>query len=955
MISTIRFTILISLIWACSSGAAEAESQRKVIPLVGGWRFHKGPVEGAQEPAFSDASWRIVDVPHDWSIEDLEPLPAQKPLLDITEGKWRFSKGDNEAWKAPDCNDSQWAVVELPAAWEEHSGYTEDNVYGWFRRNIDIPEELAGKPFDLSVGWVHSVDETYLNGRLIGATGSFPPNFRGASTEDRCYPVEPVRLKGDGGDIVAVRVYKAGGYGGGMYRKQMPHTRSGPFDTKAPGMQHTGYTLGGIGWYRQRFTVPTERKGDPVRLQFGGVYQDADVWINGRHLGNHPYGYTSFGYDLTPHLKYGEENILAVQVKNLGDNSRWFSGSGIYRPVWLTITEPVHIAHWGTFITTPQVTDREAVVHLQTRIENGSESTANITLRTQLFDSKTGLVASHESPLRVEKNTFLISDRSLKITSPKKWSPESPHLYTAAQEILLNGRVIDSTTERFGVRTLSFSVQDGFQLNGEPMLLKGSCMHHDNGPLGAAAFSDAEYRRVRLTKAAGFNAVRCAHNPPSTAFLDACDELGILVIDEAFDTWNHGKGGSSFYARHFQDCWQADLDAMILRDRNHPSIIMWSIGNEIPQNDTETVSETAGMLADYVRRLDPTRPVTSGVQGVNPKKDGFFAALDVSGYNYAFKWNEGHVYEKNAYVNDHARHPDRIMYGAESFPSQSFEYWMAAVDHSWVLGDFAWTGWDYLGESSIGWIGFGHPVYWPVAYCGDISITGVRRPASYYRGTLFGNDAVSAFVHCPQPSFEHTRRYDWGFDDVQASWTWPGYEGTPLNVVVFSSCDEVEMLLNGKPLDKRPVSRQSRYRATFSVPYAPGTLKVIGYKEGKTVSDWTLKTAAAPEAIRLLPERTVIKADGQSLAYIPFEIVDTEGSLHPHADPLVRVEIEGPGVLAAIANDNPASLESFQQPCRKAYRGRGLVIIKSTEEAGTIRLTARSEGLSPASIKIQTQ
>ena len=937
---------------AAASGRFAGSDREQLFDY--GWRFVKDDVPGAAEPGFDDSKWRIVDLPHDWSIEDLDPLPDPGPMLAVTTGTWRFAKGDDVAWKAPAFDDSKWEVVRLPAPWEEHSGYKEDKAYGWYRRKFHVPAGMKGKEFLLAVGWVKDADQTFVNGVMVGSTGSFPPAFRGADTDDRYYTVPSKLVKGDGTDVVAVRVYRDGGYGGGIYREQMPHTRSGPFDTKAANGPSIGYTLCGTGWYRARFTLPAAHTNERVRIQFDGVYMNAVVWINGKLLGNHPYGYTSFGYDLTPHLRLGGENVIAVEVKNEGANSRWYSGSGIYRHVRLIRTGDVHIPIWGTYITTKDTSGRNAVVRVRTQVVNTSGSRAAVRVRTKILAADGRVVSSGEAAQNINTAGTNEFDQQFTVTDPARWSVDTPNLYTAVSEVMVNDRVVDAVTERFGIRTISFDAKEGFTLNGQRMLLKGSCMHHDNGPLGAAAYDDAEYRRVRLTKAAGFNAIRCSHNPPSKAFLDACDELGVLVIDEAFDCWKGGKNGND-YARYFEEWWSRDMDAMLLRDRNHPSIIMWSIGNEIPGNDSSPVAATARMLAERVRQLDPTRPVTSAVQGVNPKKDDFFAALDVAGYNYAFKWNEGHQYVTNAYVDDHQRHPARVIVGTESFASQAFEYWMAAVDHPWVIGDFVWTGWDYLGESSIGWIGFGYPVYWPVAYCGDIDITGLRRPQSYYRGALFGNDAVAAFVRRPDPLFSHTRRYDWGFDDVQASWTWPGHEGTNVTVCVYSSCNEVEVVLNGKSMGRRPTTRAQQFRAEYGVAYAPGSLKVVGYKNGKAVAEWTLETAGKPAALRLRPERTVMPADAKSLAFVPFEVVDAAGRVHPDADNLVHFKVDGPCVLAAVGNGDPSSLESFQQPQRKAWQGCGLVIIKSTRKAGRIRVTATSEGLAPATAIIETK
>ncbi|KAB2638259.1 MAG: glycoside hydrolase family 2 protein [Verrucomicrobia bacterium] len=919
-----------------------------------GWRFLKGAAAGANEAGYDDSKWRTLDLPHDWSIEDLEALPAAGPMLAVTKGTWRFAKGDDMEWKATGFDDSKWQEVRLPAAWEQHSQYKDDKSYGWYRRKFAVPAALKGKEFRLAVGWVKDADQTFVNGVLVGSTGAFPPEFRRADIEDRYYKVPPALVKGDGSDVVAVRVYRQDGYGGGIFLEQMPHTRSGPFDTKAPNGPSVGYTLNGSGWYRKHFTLAAAPANEQVRIQFDGVYMNADVWVNGQLLGNHPYGYTGFGYDLTKYLRPGGDNVIAVEVKNLGSNSRWYAGSGIYRHVRLIRSGEVHVPQWGTFITTPEVSAKKALLRLRTQVTNVSANSAPVQLRTKILTSDGRLIATGEATKDVAAAATEEFDQQISVANPGLWSLEKPLMHTAVCEVMVKGKVVDSVRLPFGIRSITFDSKDGFKLNGESMKLKGSCMHHDNGPLGAAAYDDAEFRRVRLTKAAGFNAIRCAHNPPSEAFLNACDQLGVLVMDEAFDCWKGGKN-SDDYGRYFTEWWQRDVDSMLLRDRNHPSVIMWSIGNEIPGNDSAPVAAIAHMLAERVRQLDPTRPVTSGIQGVNPKKDDYMAALDVAGYNYALKWNEGHTYKKNAYVDDHERQPARVIVGTESFAAQSFDYWMPVVDYPWVIGDFVWTGWDYLGESSLGWIGYGIPVYWPVAYCGDIGLTGLRRPQSYYRGAMFGNDALAAFVQRPEPLFSETRRYDWGADDVSASWTWPGYEGKNLTVSIYSSCDEVELFLNDKSLGRRPTTREQKFRTDFGVPYQPGCLKAVGYKNGKSAAEWSLESAAAPAAIRLHPERATMAADGQSLAFVPFEVVDAKGHLDANANPLVHIKIEGPGVLAAIANADPSSRESFQQPQRKAWQGCGLVIVKSTRKPGHIRVTATSDGLAPATVDIETK
>ncbi len=923
------------------------------VRIDDGWRFQKGEVPNGQQPYYDDSSWAVVDLPHDWSLDDLPPREVDsRTTISVTDGVWRFTKGDDMAWKAVSFDDSGWEKVELPNNWEEHSDYRDDQVYGWYRRTIPARDPIRSETVLLEVGVIDDVDETFVNGKKVGQTGSFPPDFVSKNNVKRIYEIPVSLLKNDGTDVIAIRVYDDRGRGG-LYNKVFPNVVSGPFDSEAVNGRFSGFTVGGIGWYRKHFNVPESWEGKRVVVRFGGVYMNADFWINGVHLGNHPYGYTSFHYDLTRYLKTGEENILAVEVKNLGENTRWYSGSGIYRHVDLLVTEPVHIGHWGVYVTTQEVSVETAEVQIETRIVKPDDAAAPLTLETRIVDPRdrpAGKIVSEADELKGDR--FI---QTLHLRHPRLWSPDRPHLYKAVSELKYGDVVLDEKTTTFGIRSIEFSAQSGFILNGKPMLLRGGCMHHDNGPLGAAAFDEAEERRVQLMKDSGFNAIRTAHNPPSVAFLDACDRLGMLVIDEAFDVWNRSKKKDD-YSNYFKDWWKRDLESMIYRDRNHPSIIMWSTGNEIPERQTPLGFETSEMLADYVRKLDPTRPVTSGVNGVNPKKDPFMEPLDVVGYNYALKWNEGHKYKVNCYVGDHERKPERVIYGSESFALKAFDYWKAAEDYSWVIGDFVWTGYDYLGEAGIGWWGFSGNYLWTLAYCGDINICGWKRPQSYYRDAFWGEEPmVSVFVTSPEPTFAARHGWDWTWHDVWPCWNWPGQAGKDMNVEVYSNCEEVTLTLNGRELGTRKDLSKSNFMSRFRVPYEPGTLKAVGYNDGEKAAEWELVTAGKPAKIRLLPEERVILADNQGLCYVTVEITDDEGNLVANADNLVEFEIEGPARLAAVCNSKPNSLESFRQPRRHAFMGRCQVILRSTHTPGKITLKATTEGLEPAQVNIQAR
>ncbi|NJO68992.1 MAG: hypothetical protein HC830_06610 [Bacteroidetes bacterium] len=485
--------------------------------------------------------------------------------------------------------------------------------------------------------------------------------------------------------------------------EDLPGTAS-PFHRDAISQVSGGFTTGGTGWYRKKFTIPADRKGMVFNLLFEGVAVNSEVWLNGELLGSHPYAYTSFYYDITALLKFGQENTIAVKVMNEGENSRWYTGSGIYRHVWLQVSNPLSIPVWGTSLVTTEINNALANVQAVTRLANRSSDASEIKFVTSIYDDEGEEAGKTESLLQMPSGSSQEITHTIEVKNPRLWSTGTPVLYKAISEIYQGTVLIHKTETPFGIRTIDFDVNNGFRLNGKTIKLKGGCVHHDNGPLGSRAYDRAEERRVELLKASGYNAIRCAHNPPSPAFLDACDRLGMLVIDEAFDMWKDAKNPFDYHL-YFNNWWQRDIESMVMRDRNHPSVIMWSIGNEIPERGEPEGFETAKMLVDYVKQLDSTRPVTSAVNGLGPDKDPYFANLDISGYNYSFGGDHG---KKSIFEIDHKRVADRIMYCAESYPLEAFGAWMDAEKYPYVLGDFVWTGFDYLGEASIGWRGYPH-------------------------------------------------------------------------------------------------------------------------------------------------------------------------------------------------------------------------------------------------------
>ena len=731
----------------------------------------------------------------------------------------------------------------------------------------------------------------------------------------------------------------------------------GPFSAKSIGATATGYTVGGIGWYRKHFTL--KNIGDKkVSIYFDGVYMNSDVWINGLHLGNHPYGYTPFYYDLTPYLKQNGKNVLAVRVRNEGRNSRWYSGSGIYRHVWLNVTNPVHVEQWGVHITAPTVSKTSAKIEVTTNIAGieNIKSISNLKLRTKVLDAKNSVVATKETDIPTRESNVSVS-QTIPISHPQLWSPESPYLYHAETDILKAGKNIDHVVTNFGIRSVSITADKGFLLNGKSIKLRGGCMHHDNGPLGSATIDRAEERRVELLKKFGYNAVRTSHNPPSQQFLDACDRLGIIVIDEAFDMWERGKNPQDYHL-YFNTSWKKDIDALVLRDRNHPSVVFWSIGNEINERVDSSGLVIARRLRDEVKSLDSTRPVTEAICSFwdHPgyKWDttaAAFALLDVGGYNY--QWKE--------YENDHAKYPERIMMGTESTPGEAFENWRQVEQHPYVIGDFVWTAMDYLGETGIGHAtadgksSFAMTFPWFNSWCGDIDLIGGKKPQSYYRDVVWNRSKLEMLVHAPIPEGKTETVSYWGWPNELSSYTFPGAEGKTLQVHIYTRYDTVRLVQNGKIIGEQSASPETKLTATFKINYEPGALKAIGIKNGKAVDSVVLKTAGKPVAIRLVADRKNIHASPNDLAYVTAEVIDANGNIVPDAEVPLHFNIDGNATIIATGNANPSDMESMQQPQHKTFQGKCLVIARPDGKSGNVTLKATGNGLTPGQVVITVQ
>jgi beta-galactosidase len=719
-----------------------------------------------------------------------------------------------------------------------------------------------------------------------------------------------------------------------------------------------GYFPAGIGWYRKTFRVPAEWKNKKLSIYFEGVYMNSEVFVNGKSLGIYPFGYSSFQYDLTPYLMFGKENVIAVRVDNSQQmNSRWYSGSGIYRHVWMIVTDEIHVAHWGVAITTPYVTPKKGTVLVKTRVRNETSSVQQVVVKTFLLNKNSKTAGSDQVNVELPANGEKEVVQTITVAKPLLWSPETPDLYQARIQVLKSKNVVDDTRTRFGIRTIEFTAEHGFRLNGKTVKMNGGCVHHDNGCLGAAAFDRAEERKVELLKAAGFNAVRTSHNPPSEAFLDACDRLGLLVMDESFDCWKVGKNKFD-YARYFKDWWKRDLEAMVLRDRNHPSIVMWSTGNEIPERGTPDATKTAKMLADEVKTMDTSRPVTSAVVENGKTWDVFDSLMDVhdvAGYNYHLQSAPG----------DHVRDPSRIIVQTESYPREAFANWNLVQNNSYIIGDFVWTALDYLGESGIGrWYYSGEApgqhwenelFPWHGAYCGDVDLIGWRKPISHYRSMLY-NDTEKLYmaVREPEPKPLEIKETWWSVWPTWESWNWPGFEGKTIQVEVYSKYPKIKLYLNEKLIGEQATTREQQYKATFDVPYIPGIVKAVAVENGREVDTVTLQTSGDAAVIKLTADRTNIAADGQDLSYVAVAITDASGILQPNAANLLQFKIDGPGIIAGVDNADLKDYSLYIGDTRKAWHGRALIVIRSTKDSGDVKLTVTSPGLSQAVLTIKT-
>jgi len=758
----------------------------------------------------------------------------------------------------------------------------------------------------------------------------------------------------------------------------LPHDWSieGPYSESEPAAAPGGYLPTGIGWYRKRFTVPASDQGRIAVLEFDGVYQNSDVWINGFHLCQRPYGFVPFVYDLTPHLRYGAENVVAVRVDNSRQtNCRWYSGSGIYRHTWLLRTDPLRAAYWGTYVTTPQVSAQQAIVRVETTVTNSRALAVPCTLATHLTDPSGTIVASQSSPRRLAPGESFRFVQQLPVAHPTLWSVDNPSLYTLRSEIHDGESTSDTYETPMGIRSAVFDVNRGFLLNGEPVKLRGVCVHQEAGCVGSAVPERVWERRLQILRQMGCNAIRTAHNPFAAEFLDLCDRMGFLVMNEAFDEWKDAKGQiRDGYHLYFDEWHERDLENFIRRDRNHPSVVLWSAGNEVPdQSDPNGVATLRGLVRIF-HSEDPTRPVTVACDRIaseppsNRVRPEFLAELDIVGYNYVDRWRRrADLY----YSIDRAAFPHRRFIGTESDgmggirgdyrgllaapgadPAPWFlipsnlrldveELWKFVSVHDYVSGDFTWTGIDYLGEAP-----------WPMrgAPAGALDTCGFPKDSYYFYQSQW---TAAPMIHlCPH-------------------WNWKGSEGTVIPVTCYTNCDTVELFVNGKswgvkgyefprqgmqgtygnyPPRARELRTTGDLHLSWDVPYQPGTLRAVGIREGKIAVVAEVSTTGEPVALHLSADRERLTADRRDLAHVRIEVRDAQRRIVPEADSEISFSIEGEGRLIGVDNGNPMSHESYQAAQRRAFHGLCLALVQSTARAGNIRLVASAPGLQPATL-----
>lgn len=771
----------------------------------------------------------------------------------------------------------------------------------------------------------------------------------------------------------------------------------------APAKSDMGYFKGDITNYTKYVMIPKEWENECVGLKFDGVMMNATVDVSGGKVALQHYGYAPFYVDLTKYVTFGEENRITIHTNtSMETTSRWYTGSGLFREVTLCHAPRVHIVPDGVFVYTKEVADGYAFLEAQVEIENTTLENRMVEVSISLTkDGSEEVATGTKRVIQVNSCEKEIARIALNVKNPMLWDAENPNLYQVKVQAKNLGvyrthlvkddtATVDEATTLFGIRTITADSVRGLRINGKEVKLKGGCVHHDNGLLGAVSLYESEARKVRKLKEVGFNAIRTAHNPPSAALIEACDREGMYVFDEAFDAWGMAKRGGD-YSQYFADCWEKDLTAFVKRDRNHPSVIIWSTGNEIPERGGLDNGYTlATQLAETMRKVDGTRPVSNGIctlwaglddtlaKGQNQSQNAadseaikwetvtepFTNGLDIVGYNYM----------EYLYENDHEMFPERVILGSENFPQVIGYRWPMVERLPYVIGDFTWTAWDYLGEAGIGKAVYvdaddplvekgswslmpqpGSPFPWRTANDADFDITGHMLPQGAYRNVVYGSDKTYLFSMHPETFGKVEMITMWGFPVVLSNWNYSGFEGKPVELVVYSKAEEVEVLVNGQSLGKKPVCMEPPMpnSVRFETVYQPGKVEAISYRGGKEISRDTLLTTGEPAEIRITPEKLEMKADGHDVIYVGIEVLDKDGLVVPDGAVALTAKVSGCAKLSGFGSGNPITDEDYTDEETVSYRGRAMAILRSGYEKGSVNLTVAADGLNTVQVDLQ--
>ena len=788
---------------------------------------------------------------------------------------------------------------------------------------------------------------------------------------------------------------------------------------EAPSAQASGYYNAGVAHYIREIDIPEDWKEDRIALRLDGAMMNATIEVNGSLAALQHYGYAPFEADITRLVYPGEKNRIYITVNpSMQPNSRWFSGAGLFRGVELVHMPKVHIAFGGLYGYTKKIeyhadgTPETAYLKVSADVQNEGAENCLAEVTFSLICVATGeTVKTSKTLTQVQPLSTAAAYMTLTVDEPQLWDAEHPTLYRLQATVKHIGtfktHIIpaahpteDTESVLFGIRTIEADVKHGLRINGKTVKLRGGCLHHDNGPIGAVTVYDAEARKVRKMKEVGFNAIRTTHNPPSAALVEACDRLGMYIFDEAFDVWGMGKQPGD-YNQYFATDWKKDLTAFVQRDRSHPSVVIWSTGNEITERGgLDDGYVWAVRLAEAIRALDPSRPVSNGIcsfwnglddqlqaeqmrrwkasaeggmqnADIGGKKDllweeyteGFANGLDIVGYNYM----------ENKYEQDHVMFPERVILGSENYPVEIGMHWPMIEKTPWIIGDFTWTAWDYIGEAGIGKASFyepgdprignpwgaGSPYPWRTANDADFDITGCVRPQGVYRRIVWSSQETAVFSYDPAVIGKVEQLSSWGFPGVWPCWNWQGQEGKPVDLAVFSSAEEVELLVNGKSLGRKKAGEAQIHNMPltflFRGEYQPGCVEAVSYPAGMEVSRTVLKTTGKPVAIRLTAETEALKADGASLCYVHAELVDAQGNVVPDADVPVKAEVKGAAELLGFGSGNPVTEENYTRGCFTSYHGKVLAVLRAGYEKGDVCLTVSAEGLGTAEITLPVQ